>query len=491
MLIPFGEWLPDLPVFANPGATVARNVIPGPVSYQPLPGLSAYSSNALDAYCRGAVAVRDNDQNAFLFAGDAGKLYQLSGTAWANASKSGNYSLPGGENWEFAKFGNDLLAVCFDEPVQAQSIGSGSFSDHVTSSRKPQARHIGVVRDFVVLGNVTDSTDGNKPERVWWSAIDDSADFDPDAATQCDYQDLVGSGGPVRKVVGGEYGVVFKERSIYRMDYIGPPEVFSFAEVDQFRGAIAPGSVVRVGRAVYYWAHDGVYLFNGATSQPIGENKVNDTLLADLDTDHLDRVSGAADPTRAVIFWAYPGAGNSGGQPNKLLIHHWPTRRFADAELDCGCIAQLHSGSTTLEELDSVSSSLDALGISLDARLWKGGDLVLGAFTDAGKLGFFNGAAMAATVETGEVQPSQPQRTLVRTLRAHVEGPEQTTQLAVGVRERQQDAVSWGPGLSVNASGFYDTRANGRYHRFRAEIAGGFSHAQGVEIVESRPVGLR
>ena len=33
---------------------------------------------------------------------------------------------------------------------------------------KPRARHVDVVREFLVLGNTNDTTDGAVPNRVWW-----------------------------------------------------------------------------------------------------------------------------------------------------------------------------------------------------------------------------------------------------------------------------------------------------------------------------------
>ena len=41
IIVPFGSWLPDLPDYANPGATVAKNVVPAVNNYGPLKALQA------------------------------------------------------------------------------------------------------------------------------------------------------------------------------------------------------------------------------------------------------------------------------------------------------------------------------------------------------------------------------------------------------------------------------------------------------------------
>jgi hypothetical protein len=44
----------------------------------------------------------------------------------------------------------------------------------------------------------------------------------------------------VQKVVGGEYGLVFQERAVWKMTYIGSPVIFQFDLIERSRGAFAP-----------------------------------------------------------------------------------------------------------------------------------------------------------------------------------------------------------------------------------------------------------
>src|SRR5688572_22002261 len=100
-MIPFGEYLPDQPVFENPGVTNATNVYPSEIGYRPFPSFGAYS-DAAESRVMGAIFLTDTDRNSFGYAGVAEKLYQL-GATLTDVSKSGGYDALT-TSWEFCYF---------------------------------------------------------------------------------------------------------------------------------------------------------------------------------------------------------------------------------------------------------------------------------------------------------------------------------------------------------------------------------------------------
>ena len=84
-VIPFAEWRPDMPSLSQ-WAREALNVVPAEESYRPLNGLSGVS-NALTARCQGAAWFRGTAGATKMFAGDATKLYLLSGTTWSDVTQ--------------------------------------------------------------------------------------------------------------------------------------------------------------------------------------------------------------------------------------------------------------------------------------------------------------------------------------------------------------------------------------------------------------------
>lgn len=480
MEIIFGEWLPDQPDYNNPGLITATNMIPHRSDYRPFPAYSAYSG-ALSGVCKGYISAMDKDGNVYNYAGDTSALYRLTSSAtFADASRTvgGAYATATDDMWEFAHWGEQIVATNYTDAMQVITMGQSNFA--ALSGSPPKARHMAIVRDFLVLGNVTDWSSGAAvANRIHWSGFDNISTWSPAAATQADIQDLQGDGGWVQRVIGGEYGIIFQELAIWRMTYVGSPVVFQFDEVERGKGTPAPWSVINHGATIFYWGHDDFYMFNGAQSIPIGTNRVYQTIIDDLDDTYAYRISAAIDPKRTLVAWAYPGAGNSGGNPNRILIFNWLANRWTLIETEVEILCRHLSQGYTLDGLDAVSASIDALNDSLDSGIWTGGALNFGAFNNAHKLGTFSGSAMDATIVTGEVQIFPGRRALVSVVRPLVTNG--TTTAQVGTRNLLTESATFNLAVSVNSDGEAPILAEGRYHRLRLNCSG-FNNIQGAEF---------
>jgi hypothetical protein len=486
MIIPFGEYAPDNPALGNMGATVAKNVTPQVVGYGKLNSLTAYSS-ALTSYCRGAFTAVDSDGSIRSFAGDETKLYRLIGSTFTDSSKVGGYTNATDSYWEFAQFGNNIVASNFDSAPQTMELTGTTFSD--LSGTPPMFRHVGVVRDFMVVGNTFDAVDGNVPYRIRWPGIGTITSWTVSSTTQADYQDLQGNGGWVQSVVGGrEIGHIFQERAIWQMRYVGSPVVFDIAQVEDARGAFAPRSTISAGGIIFYLADDGFYALAGGQSVPIGAGKVDKTFLSDLNDSYLHRVTAAAIPNDKIIIWSYPGSGSVDGTPDKCLLYNWVSKKWCFAEFNHELIYRAQTVGMTLDGLDALGYTMETLPFSLDSKVWMGGKLQLAAFNTEHKQSFLTGTALDATLETGEVQLSPGRRSEVGEVVPLVDGGTHTVQ--VGTRETQTETVSFGSISAENASGVCPVRSNSRYHRFRVNNTGDFNSATGVLVPDEKIVSV-
>lgn len=486
--IPWAEWLPDQPAIATPALATAKNVYPRTAaSYGALSGLATYSANALDARAQGAFAARDTAGTVANFAGDAARLYKLANAAWSDVSRPGGYTTAPEECWQFVQFGTRALATNFSNPIQTWTLGSSStFADLAAAA--PQARHIAQWRDFIAVGNTYDAVDGNRPNRVWWAAIDDPTDWPTPGsaaaqAVQSDRQDLP-DGGYIRGITGaiaGTDGAVFGEQGIYRVTYEGPPTIFRFDMVDRARGCVAAGSIVNNGTFAAYLANDGWYVFDGFRSLPIGGQKIDKWFYADLDQNYLHRITGVVDPINKLFFWSYPGAGNSGGTPNRLLIYNWALQRWSQAEVACELVFRSLSEGYTLEGLDATGYTLDQLPYSLDSRAWTGGSPFLSAIDPAHRLALFNGATLAAELETTNVALDGGMRIFVTGVRPLIDGAAPTVE--IGAADTPQASPAFTAAAGVGADGRVPARLAARYVRIRMKVAAAatWTHTQGFE----------
>lgn len=497
-MIPFGDYLPDLPDLRNPGATIANNVLPAIKSYRPWPQNVVFSNNALTARCRGAFFAKSSDGVIHIYAGDATTLYEISDGDWGNVSQGGGadaYTLADEETWEFTKFKEEIVAVSGvnadtaipgTNDIQTITMGGANFAD--LGGSPPQARHVATVRDFIVVGNTWDGSDGLVANRIRWSGKGNEATWAVSASTQADFEDSL-NGGWCQRIMGGEYGVIFMENAIYRMTYIGSPIVWQFDGVEPGRGCIAPGSCAQWGNRVFYLSADGFSMIeNGTAITHIGANKVNRTFFNDYNAAYFHRLSASIDPNEQRVFWLYAGSASPGGQPNRVLCYDWSADRWASGDQAAEFFFVAATTGYTMDGLDAVNTNLDLIEESLDSRVWMGGAEQVGIFDGDNKLAFWSGTPRAGTVETLEFEASQGQRSMLKATRPIVDGG--TTTVQTGYRNRQQDTYSWLPADTVNSNGRTTSRKTARYHRLRCNISGEFEHAEGVDV-DARPAGWR
>jgi hypothetical protein len=480
-MITFGDFTPDQPALAA-GSTVANNVVPALNSYRPFNAPVTYASGA-SSTLNGVFSSRALNGTVNVFAADLTKLYRIQSSALADVSKSGGYSTASGDKFRFATFGNLVIATNYANAPQKWTLGSSSvFAD--LGGTPPKAKYITTVRDFVVFGYTNDTTDGERANRVWFSALGNAEDYVPSATTQADYQDIYDAG-TVMGLAGGEYGVVLLERGIARMSYAGTPLIFQFDMVERGRGCVAAGSVAQVGSAVFYLADDGFYVFDGQKSTPIGAEKVDRYFYTDVDLGYLSSMSSAVDVINKLVVWSYRSVNASAN--DKLIIYNWQTAKWSTADSAVNALAAARTTSLTLEDLDALYTSMDAMTTSFDSGVFNGGKLFLAGVAGTSIVSF-TGIPLTGVIETNEFMPNVGGRSTITQVRPYVQGG--SVSVAVASRTTTADPYTFGAAASTSTDGMAPVRSNGRFHRVRATLSGTWSHAMGIDV-KSTNAGLR
>jgi hypothetical protein len=461
-------------------AREALNVISAEESYTPFPSLSTVT-NALDARAQGAAWFRCPDGTQKTFAGDAAKLYLLASQTWGDATRTvgGAYSTAADANWRFEQFGTLAVSTNGTDDIQKFDLSAGT-NWTALGGTPPTAKYMAAVNDFLVLAYVA-----GKPMRIQWSAINNCENgwTASDPALQSDFNDEP-DGGQITGLVGGEYGVIFQESAIRRMTYEGAPIIFRVDKISKDIGATIPNSIAGVADVAIFLHQSGFYMVQGgAQVTPIGRGKVDKTFWAEFDQVNHFRSSAAFDPARGLYVFVYPASG-SNGTPNKALIYNIRTSKWTHAEFDSELIfGTISQQSYTLEDLDSFGT-LETLPFPLDSAYWTGASaLLLGGFDTSHKAGAFNGAALAATIETAEVAPGQGRRVMLQSCRPLIDGG--SPMISIGCRENQQSAAAYTNPVGLTGAGLAPLRRSTRYVRFRATMAAGttWANAQAVDDV--------
>ena len=491
------RWLPDLYDPDNPGYTLVNNALPHQQGFYSVRGLVA-NTDAVGSAPVGSLWGRDSANAPFAIVGAEDGVYFLSGEGvWEN-----QYPVEVDvTDWQFVQFGSNILAVTSGQPIRYANLDmldhdndadTGYFQ--LLGGSPPQAQRVAVLRDFVVLGNLT-----GKPHRVHWSGFNNSETWEASGLTQAGYQDLPGHAGIVQAIVPGERGLIFQENAIHRMTQVGPPLLFQFDEIERNRGTQAPNSVCWTSDRVFYYSPVGFFEFrqNGEESIPIGHNKVDRWVLDNVSDTRTMR--GVVDPLNKIAAWSINR--RSTDYYDHVLVYRWDIEAWSLLAIDHTLLSVYVSPGVSLDstELNNFyGNNIDnpAAQTSLDSAIWTPGALSLNVFNREFERSGFDGPPQPAIFETG-YRPLVPgaerfHLNAVRPLldrRGALSGGSQTVTVATKndlsdpVNEREESVV-------VPANGRADVRLSGRYASLRLATTGGFAGVSGF-LVHSRPKGGR
>lgn len=498
-------WLPDQPDFGNPGMTLARNVIPGADHYLPFPAATTRGIEGMLGQAEGLTVGLAPTGTPVQFSASGGVIYRIPGltTPPIDVSRDAEYELPynmlSNDRWRWVQYGNLQLAAQISEPLQGFDLSnlSGTFEDVLNA---PKARYVARIRDFTMLGYVDEAPDGPVPYRLRWhgfntaTGLPDITEWTISLETRSDFQD-VSDLGEMTGLTGGEFGIALFRRGIARIDF-GGQFLFEPRVVDDNLGCEVPGSVAQYGAATYFWNEEGIFRTRGGPAEPVGHERVNRHLRRILDSGHLEGTWAFPDYGRGLIVWLVPIAGGV-----SLLVYRPSVDRFTEVEASLDSLGPTMSFGLDLDDPDEFPD-LETDPRNLDnPALWLGGLLRLGGQVEDASEGdgyetgtdiaSFDGQALAGELEWGELEPGDGQRFQVN--RAQVYHTGGTAQVSIVSREAMAGAgaspVVNGP-YSPQSDGIYRFKANGRYHKLRVQIDGGWQDVRGADA-RGAPLGMR
>ena len=466
----FGEWMPDQPSIS--GALVdAKNVVSQALGYGPFPTAATFSAAASENLTT-LVAGKTPANATKLFAAGSTKIFDVSGVgALTNVSKTGGYTPnASGDRFRFTQFGNAIIGTNNSDPIQVYTLGtSTAFAD--LSGSAPKCKFFTVVRDFVVTALTTESSTVY-PARVRWSGINDETTWGSSQVTQADFQDIP-DGGQIVGIRGGEFGLVLMEKGISRMSYIGTPFIFQFDNISRGKGCIAAGSIAQVQGVTFFLSDDGFYSFDGQQVTAIGSEKVDRWFFANADESGFDSMSAAIDPVRKLVIWNF----KTTFAQRKLVIYNFRTQKWTYGDAGTDFISDASTSATTLEGLDSISNSIDALTVSLDSILYMGGKYFLGG-TSGAYVVTYNGANATANIVTGDLNAGG--RSVVTLARPLIDGGSAT--VSVASRTLLSEQPSFGTAVAADSDNRVSLRGNGNYHQFQVIPTGQWKTAVALDV---------
>jgi hypothetical protein len=232
---------------------------------------------------------------------------------------------------------------------------------------------------------------------------------------------------------------------------------------------------------IFFHSAQGFYkIAPGGLPEQIGRERVDRTFFDDLDKTELRMFIGASDPRSTRAFWAYKSTSGTTGLYDKIIGFDSALNRWFPLSMTGEYLLGMSQPGITLENLDTLSGSIDALAASLDSFAVSTQPLIA-QFDSDHKMGFFSGANLEATMETSE-QGTDGRRIFVGGFRPVTDAP--SVYGSASYRELVSDTPTSLPEIAMNSrTGRCDLRRSTRYSRMKVRIpaATSWTYAAGVE----------
>jgi hypothetical protein len=126
------------------------------------------------------------------------------------------------------------------------------------------------------------------------------------------------------KVVGAmqgpQQGLLWTDLSLWSMQYINLPLVYSFNEVASGCGLVGRKAMGTLAGTVYWMSQSQFFKLSGSGVEPV-QCPIWDVIFQDIDTDYWQNVRCAPNSRFGEIAWYYPTTG-SGGIPTKYVKYN-------------------------------------------------------------------------------------------------------------------------------------------------------------------------
>ena len=257
----------------------------------------------------------------------------------ATATGDNQYSSTVKQNWSVTLLNGLLVATNGYDTAQMWPLSSGVPSTATPlrelrnwPSATSYCKSIAAFRTFLVGLNW--QIGGTEyPNLVKWST--EAAALSPpnsweesDATLDAGEYQLTDTPGKI--IDGLPYGdsfLIYKEDSIYIMNFVGTPYIFSFKLLSPTIGLLAKNAVAEYEGGHFFIGNSDCYITNGQQVTPLLPNKLRREMFSDLNGDNYEKVFVAADYARNEMLACYPAGVSS--IPNKALIWNWKDNTFS------------------------------------------------------------------------------------------------------------------------------------------------------------------
>lgn len=228
-------------------------------------------------------------------------------STWGTARTISNF-LTAARTWSLDQWGEDLIACPRGGGIYVwdASVGTGTRAA-VISGAPTTARFVmvsPVAQHLIAFGAHSGSADD--PLLIRWSTNEDYTSWTPSASNSAGTKRLNTGNEIFCGVEANKEILVFTDSHLWRMAYIGPPEVFAFDPLGQHGGIRGPNAAIEVNGIVYWMGEKNFYYFDGSIREL--ECDVWPTVFKNINPIQRHKVFAGYNRGFGEIWWLYCSA---------------------------------------------------------------------------------------------------------------------------------------------------------------------------------------
>jgi len=257
---------------------------------------------------------------------------------WGSAA---SITVPGAQIrlWSHDNFGEDLILNPRDGAIYYWDKTNGLSGRAVELSTIPgtprsvpqrakqilvsdQDRHV-IAFGCDGLGASDTSTQGDgvqDPLLIRFSSQENPLDWFPSATNTAGDLRLGGGSTFVQAVETKQQLLVFTNKTLHAMKFIGPPFTFGLQELSKNITIMSPSSAIAVEDAVYWMGVDTFYIYSGGQTIQL-PCSVKDKVFLDFNFEERDKVHAGINSEFSEILWFYPSS--AGTEIDKYVAYNY------------------------------------------------------------------------------------------------------------------------------------------------------------------------
>ena len=259
---------------------------------------------------------------------------------WGNAA---SVTVPGAQIrlWSHDNFGEDIIINPRDGGIfywdKTNGLGNRAIELSATSTYSGETSVPTVAKQVLVsdqdrhvivfgcdgLGANSSATQGNgvqDPLLIRFSSQENPVDFFPTATNTAGDLRLGGGSTFVQAVETKQQILVFTNKTLHAMKFIGPPFTFGLQELSKNITIMSPFSAIAVEDAVFWMGVDTFYVYSGGQTIQL-PCTVKDKVFLDFNFEERDKVHVGLNSEFSEILWFYPSS--SGTTVDKYVAYNY------------------------------------------------------------------------------------------------------------------------------------------------------------------------